>query len=453
MKRTRFYISGTLLAILMAGAGQLALEKSASAQGNQAPKVEVDRLWPKPLGNHWIIGSVTGIAVDAQDHVWVAHRGLASLQGNEKGPTQTPWASECCFSAPQILEFDAAGTLVSHFGGPGAGYTWPQAPGGIAVDAKGNVWITAAGIPAAPPGRGRGPAPAADGAAAGRGGRGAAGGAAPAAGGAPAARGAAPAARGGAPAGPPQEADAHVLEFSKTGQFIRQIGTPGKMEGPDSQTTLNRPKAIAVDSAANEVYVADSGNRRVVVFDANTGAFKRMWGGSGEKPSATAPAAGGAPDKQFRDVNCIHIAKDGMVYVCDSPNNRIQVFDKQGKFIKEGTVKAGTGGEVIPAGAGASIPTESFGSAWDVAFSSDAQQRFLFVADGQNKTIWILQRDSLTPVSRFGEGGRYPGQMFAVDSVAVDSKGNVYTGEGSEGKRVQKWISKGMGAPAPLAQN
>jgi len=453
MKRTRFYISGTLLAILMAGAGQLALEKSASAQGNQAPKVEVDRLWPKPLGNHWIIGSVTGIAVDAQDHVWVAHRGLASLQGNEKGPTQTPWASECCFSAPQILEFDAAGTLVSHFGGPGAGYTWPQAPGGIAVDAKGNVWITAAGIPAAPPGRGRGPAPAADGAAAGRGGRGAAGGAAPAAGGAPAARGAAPAARGGAPAGPPQEADAHVLEFSKTGQFIRQIGTPGKMEGPDSQTTLNRPKAIAVDSAANEVYVADSGNRRVVVFDANTGAFKRMWGGSGEKPSATAPAAGSAPDKQFRDVNCIHIAKDGMVYVCDSPNNRIQVFDKQGKFIKEGTVKAGTGGEVIPAGAGASIPTESFGSAWDVAFSSDAQQRFLFVADGQNKTIWILQRDSLTPVSRFGEGGRYPGQMFAVDSVAVDSKGNVYTGEGSEGKRVQKWISKGMGAPAPLAQN
>jgi DNA-binding beta-propeller fold protein YncE len=244
-----------------------------------------------------------------------------------------------------------------------------------------------------------------------------------------------------------------VIEFSSTGQFIRQIGTPGKMEGPDSQTTLNRPKAVAVDSAANEVYVADSGNRRVVVFDANTGAFKRMWGGSGEKPSATAPAAGGAPDKQFRDVNCIHIAKDGMVYVCDSPNNRVQVFDKQGKFVKEGTVKAGTGGEIIPAGAGGSIPTESFGSAWDLAFSNDAQQRFIYVADGQNKTVWILQRDSLTPVSRFGEGGRYPGMMYAVDAIGVDSKGNVYTGEGSEGKRVQKWIYKGLGAPAPLAMN
>ena len=457
--RTRSYIGGGAAALILMGAGVLALQQPAVAQGSQAPKFEVDRLWPKPLGNHWIPGSFTGIAIDAQDHIWTVNRGLASLQGNEKGPTQTPWASECCFAAPQVMEFDAAGTLMNHWGGPGQGYTWPQAPGGIAVDSKGNVWITAAGIPAAPAGRGRGPAPAAGAdARGGRGGAGAAGGAAPARGGAAAAApagrgGAAPAARGGAPAAPPQEADAHVLEFSSTGQFIRQIGTPGKMEGPDSQTTLDRPKAIAVDSAANEVYVGDSGNRRVVVFDSNTGAFKRMWGGSGDKPSATAPAAGGAPDRQFRDVNCIVIAKDGMVYVCDSPNNRIQVFDKQGKFVKEGTVKAGTGGEVIPAGAGGSIPTESFGSAWAIAFSNDAQQRFLYVADGQNKTVWILQRDSLTPVSRFAEGGRYPGTVYAVDSIGVDSKGNVYTGEGSEGKRVQKWIYKGMGAPASLAMN
>jgi DNA-binding beta-propeller fold protein YncE len=244
-----------------------------------------------------------------------------------------------------------------------------------------------------------------------------------------------------------------VLKFSKTGQFLLQIGQPGKMEGPDSQTTLNRPKAVAIDAAANEVYVADSGNHRIVVFDADTGAYKRSWGAYGEKPSAAAPPAydPNAPAaRQFRDVNCVHIAKDGMVYVCDSPSNRVQVFQKDGKYVKEGTVSKGTLGEVIPPGAGASIATESFGSAWDVAFSNDPQQRFLYVADGQNKTVWVLQRDSLSVVSRFGDGGRYPGRFYAVDSIAVDSKGNVYTGEGSEGKRVQKWLYKGMGAAQPL---
>ncbi len=211
MKRTRnIYISGTLAALLLAGVGQLALERTAAAQGSaQAPKFEVDRLWPKPLGNHWAPGSFTGVTVDSIDHIWVSHRGVESLQANEKGPTLTPWASECCFAAPQVMEFDAAGTLLNHWGGPGAGYTWPQSPGGIAVDAKGNVWITAAGLPVAPAGRGRGAPPAADGAdaaapaAGGRAGRGAAaGGAAPAAGGAaPAAggRGGRGAAAGGAP--------------------------------------------------------------------------------------------------------------------------------------------------------------------------------------------------------------------------------------------------------------
>jgi sugar lactone lactonase YvrE len=447
MKRTRtFYIGGTLAALLIAGAGQVALERTAAAQGgaNQAPKFEVDRLWPKPLGNHWIPGSITGVTVDATDHIWVSHRGLDSLQGNEKGPTQTPWASECCFSAPQVMEFDAAGTLLNHWGGPGSGYDWPQNPSGIAVDAKGNVWIAAGGVPA-PAGRGRAAAPPADGAnagaaAGGRAGRGgaAAGGGAPAAGGAaPAARGAAPAGRG-APAGPPPPGDAQVIKFSKTGTLVLQIGKAGTMGTADSTTALNRPSAVAIDDAANEVYVADTGDHRIVVFDATTGAYKRHWGAYGEKPTDGAMAnydASAPPARQFRDPTCVKIAKDGMVYVCDRGNDRVQVFQKDGKFVKEMLVAKTTTGE---------------GSVWDIAFSADAQQRFLYVADGQNKTVWELQRDSLATVSRFGDGGRYPGMFYGIDRVAVDSKGNVYTGETYEGKRVQKFNYKGLGPAQPM---
>src|SRR5262249_48933432 len=236
---------------------------SASGQTG-APSLQVNPLWPQPLPNHWVFGSITGVAVDAQDHVWVTHRGADSLEGNEKGMMATPPTStKCCTAAPFILEFDADGKLVSSFGGPGQGYQWPQSPGGIAVDAKGNVWITGAGLET-PPAGGRGRATADPDAVGppggGRGGEAARGGDA-------GARGAGGRGRGGAPAGP---ADAHVLKFDKTGKFLLQIGTQGKMEGPDSQTTLNRPAGVAVDSSANEVYVADSGNHPIAVFDSET---------------------------------------------------------------------------------------------------------------------------------------------------------------------------------------
>jgi NHL repeat len=427
MKGRRFVNLGAaaLALVLTAGGGFAMLSQSVAAQGRggQAPRLDVDPLWPKPfpVEKHWAMGSVTGVAIDSQDHIWVSNRGVDSLQNNEKGPTLQPWASECCFGAPQILEFDAAGTLLNSWGGKGQGYDWPQNPAGITVDGKGNVWIAAGGLPPAPAGRGRGPAPAAAPAGA------------PARGAAPA--GAPPAARGGAPAAPPAPADAHVIKFARDGKFILQIGAPGKTEGPESKTTLNGPQAVAVDDAANEVYVADSGNKRIVVFDANTGAYKRHWTAAGSKP--------------FADVSCVRLAKDGNVYACDSANNRIVAFEKNGKFVKEGVVKEGTGGFVLGGAGGAQGTTYSFGSVWDIAFSNDAQQRYLYVPDGMNKTVWIVQRDTLTPVSRFGNGGRLPGYFYAVGSVAVDSKGNVYTGEESDGKRVQKWINKGMG-PAQL---
>jgi len=417
------------LLLLSAAAGWPPAGRAILAQG-RAPSLKVDPFWPQPLPNHWVLGSVTGVAVDAQDHVWVAHRGSDSLEGNEKGMMLTPPTSaKCCTAAPFVLEFDASGKLLGHFGGPGAGYQWPQSPGGIAVDAKGNVWIAAAGLETPPPAAGRGRATAAadpDAVTPARGGD------APAA-----ARGAGRGRGAAAPAGP---ADAHVLKFDKTGKFLLQIGTPGKMDGPDSQTTLNRPAAVAVDAGANEVFVADSGNHRIVVFDADSGAYKRHWGAYGEKPTA---AGGGpydpsaAPARQFRDVTCVEIAKDGMVYVCDRSSDRIQVFQKDGKFVKEAMVAKETKGVTV--GGQPGFVVSSAGSVWDLAFSSDPQQRYVFVADGQNKIVRVLQRDTLSEVGTVGNGGRLAGQFLAVGSIATDSRGNVYTGEQHHGKRVQKW--------------
>jgi DNA-binding beta-propeller fold protein YncE len=219
-----------------------------------------------------------------------------------------------------------------------------------------------------------------------------------------------------------------------------QIGAPGKIEGPESQTTLNRPAAVAVDDAANEVYVADSGNHRVIVFDAATGSYKRHWGAYGEKPTAegggpydpSAPAA-----RQFRDVSCVKISKDGMVYVCDRSSDRIQVFRKDGTFMKEAVVAKETTGATVTGQFGV---VASHGSVWDLAFSNDPRQQNLFVADGQNKIVRILSRDALTQIGTIGSGGRYPGQFLVVSTIASDSKGNLYTGEQHHGKRVQKFI-------------
>jgi DNA-binding beta-propeller fold protein YncE len=375
-------------------------------------------LWPQHFPDQsWVFGSITGVAVDARNHVWVAHRGDDSLEANEKGmKTNPPSSSVCCQAAPFVVEFDQTGRFVKAWGGPGAGYQWPQSPGSLAVDAEGNVWLTAAGLEAPPtqPARGRGDAVVGE--------------ETPAAG-----RG-----RGrGAPAGP---ADAHVLKFSGDGKFLLQIGAPGKMDGPDSQTTLNRPQAVAVDGG--EVFVADSGNRRVVVFDATTGAYKRHWFAYGERAAGAAPgpydpAAPAA--RSFRDVTCIDVARDGQVYVCDRTSNRIQVFRRDGTFVKEAVVSKATGGATVQAQFGV---VSSYGSAWDVAFSSDRAQRYLFVADGHNKKVRVLDRTALTEVSTFGSGGRYPGQFLAVGSIAVDGQGTVYTGEQHHGKRVQKFVAR-----------
>jgi DNA-binding beta-propeller fold protein YncE len=212
------------------------------------------------------------------------------------------------------------------------------------------------------------------------------------------------------------------------------------MDGPDSQTTLNRPSALAIDTAANEVFVADTGNRRIVVFDADSGAYKRHWFAYGEKSATPAPPAyapGDPAAKSFRDVSCVEIARDGTVYVCDRSSNRIQVFQKNGTFVREAVVSKNTLGATVTGQFGV---VSSHGSVWDLAFSNDAQQRYVFVANGHDKKIHILQRDTLSEVGTFGTGGRYPGQFLAVGSIATDAQGNIYTGEQHHGKRVQKFV-------------
>lgn len=351
----------------------------AGQSAPQAPAFQVDALWPRPLPNSWILGSVTGVRVDAKDHIWLVHRGADSLSARqEMGLATNPPGSEfCCRPAPFVLELDSAGTVVGHWGGPGDGYAWPRSPGGMAVDAAGNVWIAGAGVTETPGGgRGRGGA--------------------------------------AAPPAPPRPQDAHVLKFSRVGKFLLQIGQPGKSDAADVKA-LNRPAGVEVDG--NEVYVADTGNNRVAVFDAATGAYKRHWSANGPTP--------------FRSVSCVRVAKDGQVYVCDRQNNRIQVFRKDGTFVKEAVVSKTTQGD---------------GAVWDVAFSPDPQQRSLYVADGQDQKVFVLRRDTLAVVSSFGGGGRYPGYFFGVGSIAVDSKGNVYTGETYEGKRLQRFVFKGTGA-------
>jgi DNA-binding beta-propeller fold protein YncE len=372
----------------MIGAALVAMLAATAAQAPQAPTFQVDPFWPKPLPNHWLFGSITGVAVDAQNHVWVVHRGTPSMTGRtEIGLSTNPPTSEtCCRTAPQVLRFDPQGNVVTHWDGAGgSGYEWPQSPGGMTVDGKGHVWIAAAG-PADPlPGAARG--------------------------------------RGNAAATPPPT-DAHVLKFSGDGKFLLQIGKAGQTGDDTSTTALHRPLAVEVDSAANEVYVADgAGNHRIVVFDAETGKYKRHWTANGTTP--------------FNAPSCVKLSRDGQVYVCDRRNNRLQVFRKDGTFVKEAIVAKETRGE---------------GAVWSVAFSSDPKQQFVYVADGSNQKVWTLRRDTLEVLSSVGAGGRWPGHFYGVGSVAVDSSGNLYTGETYEGKRLQKFTFKGLGRPASKEQ-
>jgi DNA-binding beta-propeller fold protein YncE len=414
MKRRRDVVVGAAfiisLAALTLGQRILATRAVAEAAGVQVPIFEVDPLWPKPLPNHWLLGNTIGVSADAQDHIWIIHR-QGSLEPKEIYAAANPPGASCCLPAPPVLEFDQAGNLIGHWGGKGQGYEWPESNHGITVDYKGNVWIG---------GNGRGTPP-----------------------------NQAAGARGQVQGQPPDESqtggalgyfhDSMVMKFTQDGKLLMQIGKAGASKGSNDVENLRLPAKIFVDKDTNEVYVADGyGNHRVIVYDAETGKYKRHWGAYGHKPEDVnlGPYNPDAPPaQQFRNpVHCAELAKDGLLYVCDRVNDRIQVFKKDGTFVKEVFIAKRTLGD---------------GSVWDIAFSKDPQQKYIYLADGANEKVYIMLRDTLEILTSFGDGGRQPGQFYAVHSIATDSKGNIYTTETYRGQRVQRFIYKGL---APVAK-
>ena len=373
-----------ITAVSVAALSILAAARVFAAAGD-APRYAVDPTWPKQLPNNWIMGQVGGVAVDAQDHIWVLQR-PNSLTADELGAAQTPPRNDCCVKAPSVLEFDAVGNVIKSWGSPGFVPDWPANEHALWIDKGGNVWISGNGVD-----------------------------------------------------------DRAVLKFSAEGKLLLEIG--GKSKAPkNNQDTalLGRVAGIEVDDAAHEVYFADGYlNNRIVVYDSNTGEYKRGWGAYGMPLSEIANsveqienevsadgkiapyAPADAPDKQFRSpVHCVRISVDGLVYVCDRHNDRIQVFTKQGKFVSEFSLRPATLGN---------------GSTWTVAFSHDAKQKYLLVVDGENSVVWIVNRGDGAIVSSFGHNGRSAGQFHWVHQLAMDSKGNVYTGEVDTGKRMQKF--------------
>jgi len=344
-----------LLVLAVVGVGASALPVTARAQRSaavRAPQFRVDPAWPKPLPNRWLMGQAAGVAVDAQDHVWVIQRPRSLVP------------------APPVLEFDPAGNLLRAWGGPGRGYDWPAAEHGIFVDAQGHVWIGGNG-----------------------------------------------------------ERDHQVLKFTPDGKLLLQIGQAGVTGGDSDTAHLGRPASVSVDPATGELFVADGyKNHRVIVFDAQTGAYKRHWGANGRPPGDASVKSFGNP------VHCVRLARDGLLYVCDRSNNRIQVFRRDGTFLKEFGVAPATRGS---------------GSVWDVDVSHDAPQAWLYNADGENNHVWTLLRESGRVLTKFGRDGRQAGQFHRVHNLAVDSRGNIYTTEVDTGKRVQKFVFEGT---SPVAE-
>jgi len=359
----------TLLTATPVPAQMTVVNQAAADKLGGMPQFQVDAFWPKPLPNNWLLGQVAGIRADRNNHIWVLHR-PNSLTARERIAEQVPPPARCCVAAPPVLVFDTSGNLIKYWGGPAPGYDWPKSEHGIYVDDNEFVWIAAN-----------------------------------------------------------DRTDGHILKFTTDGNFVLQIGKP--ITGPDSSATdrLGSPADIAVDIAAKEVFVADGyANRRIAVFDSETGAYKRHWGAYGKTPSDEKMPAydpSKPPAGQFATpVHCVRIANDGLVYVCDRTNDRLQVFRKDGTFVAEHFYEK---------------QTRLNGSVYEVAFSSDVGQKFLYMIDGSNGEVRIVDRLGYEVLGRFGRIGRQAGQFNVLHNITVDREGNIYTAEAGAGQRVQKF--------------
>ncbi len=370
--------------IITTGAAVALLERTTAAQQSRppVPLFEPDPLWSQALPNKWVTGQVGGVAVDSHDNVWVFHR-PATIPDGEKAASLSPPQAECCIPAPAVLEFDTSGKLVQAWGGPGQGYEWPSVQHAIFVDDKDSVWLS-----------------------------------------------------GNA------KDDNQILKFTSKGKFLMQIGHAGKNKGSNDTENLGGPAGLFVHRKTNELFVADGYfNHRVIVFDADTGAYKRHWGAYGKKPddSLTFPPRAqlisGPPPEGFNNpVHAVLVTNDDTVYVADRTNNRLQVFKLDGTFVKEVFITRNT--------------LQNEGTVHSFATSPDKEQRFLYVMDGSNKAIRVVNRQTMEIVSSIGgHAGHNAREFFHAHSFAGDSKGNLFIGEVNNGQRYYKYTFKGMLRP------
>jgi len=377
LKRIVRFVGLSLIGVAALGWGEFAGLAQTSKQSLDMPVFEVDTSWPK-LPNDWVLGVVSAVTVDRRDHVWILQR-----------PRSVPDALKNR-AAPPVLEFDANGRFVNAWGGTGQGYDWPLTEHGITVDNKDVVWIGGSGV-----------------------------------------------------------TDDFLLKFTIQGKFLKEFFGRGRSKGNADTLALNRPSDASIYNKTNEVFVSDGyGNRRVIVLDAETGAFKRTWGAFGNPPDSAPPStsAGGEPAQtpfptegpgspQFGNpVHSVKIANDGLVYVADRSNRRVQVFTVDGKYVTQVFIN-----RAIP----------SAGTAAGIAFSPDAQQQFLYVSDLGNSHIAVLTRKTLKVLYQFGTKGTKPGDFRSPHLISVDSKGNLYTAEVAPGNRAQKFVFKGMSQTTP----
>ena len=386
MLRKIAQISGALILLALTGAMLAIVERVTIAQPQvtRVPNFEIDPLFFQNLPNRWTTGQVGGISVDNQDHIWILHRPATIAEG-ERSAALNPPAALCCIPAPPILEFDQNGRLVKAWGGPSPEYEWPTTEHGITVDYKNNVWVA---------GNGKG--------------------------------------------------DHIALKFSSGGKFLMQLGRKNRSQGSNDTANLNGPAGIFVYQKTNEVFVADGyTNRRVIVFDADTGAYKRHWGAYGKRPDDAftfpprAQMIQGPPAQSFSTpVHSVVVANDDIVYVADRSNNRLQVFKLDGTFVREVFVNRNT--------------LQNEGTVHAFALSRDPAQQYLYVADGSNKAIHILDRRTLTLLDSVGgHGGHNAREFFHLHSLASqpDSKGNLFVGEVNDGQRYYRVRYIGTGKP------
>jgi hypothetical protein len=380
-----------LALIALIGAEQMASAQDSPSASRDRPIFEVDAQWPK-IPNGWTLGQVASVASDPHDNIWVLQR-PATVRAGQR-------------AAPPVMEFDQAGTYIQGWGGPMKDCDWPKAEHGIYVDYKGFVWIGGSGN------------------------------------------------------------EDQILKLTQDGKCVLQIGHGGHKKTNQDTENLWKPTDVFVYPKTNELFVSDGyGNRRIIVFDADTGVYKRMWGAFGNKPldatiassseGAEATAQGHAqiehdriPAKdlpsddtgpsQFETVHGVKVSNDGLVYVADRGGKRVQVFTIEGKFLKQAFIDRwceSPGGSNLFCGNGQ--------TAASVAFSSDANQRFLYVASRSPGRIWVLDRKTLEPITSFGQAGVGPGEFYVLHQMTTDSKGNLYTAEVEDGRRVQRFVYRG----------